>query len=112
MRSIAVVAGVELRRFLRDRSNIFFVFALPLLLVALIGAQFGAGANAGRVAVTGADSELGQRLVGLLDDDDVRVSRPDWSDALAQLARGRIDVAVRVDDAAAAAHLAGDAVRL
>ena len=36
-----VIAGLELRRFLRDRSNIFFVFLMPLLLVLLIGAQFG-----------------------------------------------------------------------
>jgi ABC-2 type transport system permease protein len=33
VRSGARVAGVELRRFLRDRSNIFFVFVFPLLLV-------------------------------------------------------------------------------
>ena len=112
MRNALTVAGAELRLFLRDRSNIFFVFALPLLLVALIGAQFGAGANAGRVAVTGADSELGQRLVAQLDDGDVSIGRSDWADALEQLARGRIDVAVRIDDAAAAAHLAGDEVRV
>jgi ABC-2 type transport system permease protein len=47
MRSVLVIAGVELRRFLRDRSNIFFVLIFPLLLVAWIGAQFGGGANAG-----------------------------------------------------------------
>lgn len=112
MRSVIVVAGVELRRFLRDRSNIFFVFAFPLLLVALIGAQFGEGATAGRVAVTGDDSVLRERLVVELEDDELRVSGPDWDGALEQLARGRIDVAVRVDDAAAAAHDAGEAVEL
>lgn len=112
MRSVIVVAGVELRRFLRDRSNIFFVFVFPLLLVALIGIQFGEGANTGRVAVSGADSTLRERLVDELEDDDVEVSGPDWDGALEQLARGRLDVAVRVDDAAAAAHDAGEAVEL
>lgn len=112
MRSVLAVAGVELRRFLRDRSNIFFVFIFPLLLVALIGAQFGEGATAGRVAVTGPDTELRRRLVDELADDDVRVTSPDWDGALQQLARGRIDVAVRVDETAAAAHDAGDGVRL
>lgn len=37
------IAVTELRRFLRDRSNLFFVFVLPLLLVVFIGAQFGGG---------------------------------------------------------------------
>ena len=112
MRSVLAVAGVELRRFLRDRSNIFFVLVFPLLLVALIGAQFGEGAAAGRVAVSGPDTELRQRLVDELADDDVRVSSPDWDTALQQLARGRIDVAVRIDEGTAAAHTAGDEVQL
>jgi ABC-2 type transport system permease protein len=38
---IISITRVELMRFLRERSNIFFVFVFPLLLVALIGAQFG-----------------------------------------------------------------------
>jgi ABC-2 type transport system permease protein len=41
MVSVWVIARVELTRMLRDRSNIFFVFVFPLLLVVLIGAQFG-----------------------------------------------------------------------
>ena len=112
MRSVAVIAVIELRRFLRDRSNIFFVFILPLLLVALIGAQFGEGAAAGRVAVSGVDGELSQRLIDELEQADVRVSEPDWDRALALLARGRIDAAVRIDATAAAAHAGGDDVLL
>lgn len=112
MSSVIVIAGVELRRFLRDRSNIFFVFMFPLLLVALIGMQFGEGASAGRAAVVGADSELRSQLVAELEGDDVRVSGPDWDGALEQLARGRIDVAIRIDQSAAAAHEAGEAVEL
>lgn len=112
MRNVLTVAGIELRRFLRDRSNIFFVFIFPLLLVALIGAQFGEGANAGRVAVVGDDSTLRTELVEQLEDDELRVSGGDWDGALEQLARGRVDVAIRVDDAAAAAHDAGEAVEL
>ncbi len=112
MRNVTTVAGIELRRFLRDRSNIFFVFIFPLLLVALIGAQFGEGANAGRVAMVGPDSALREQLVDELEDDDVRISGGDWDGALEQLARGRIDVAVRVDVAAAAAHDEGEPVEL
>lgn len=45
-----VVAHNELVRMFRDRSNIFFVFLLPLLLVVFIGAQFG-GAQETRLGV-------------------------------------------------------------
>lgn len=41
MRAVLSIAAVALRRMLRDRSNLFFVFILPLLLVLLIGMQFG-----------------------------------------------------------------------
>ncbi len=35
------IAGANLRRFLRERSNVFFVFILPIAIVLLVGAQFG-----------------------------------------------------------------------
>lgn len=38
---VLTIARVELLRLLRDRSNLFFVLVLPLLLVVLIGASFG-----------------------------------------------------------------------
>jgi ABC-2 type transport system permease protein len=112
VRNVVTIAAIELRRFLRDRSNIFFVFIFPLVLVALIGLQFGEGAQDGRVAVVGSDSALREQLVEELEADDVNVSGGDWDGALEQLARGRIDVAVRVDDEAAAAHAAGEPVEL
>ena len=112
MTNAIAVAGTELRLFLRDRSNLFFVFVFPLLLVLMIGLQFGEGADAGRVAVTGTGSELRSGLVERLEDDDVVVTDPAWDDALALLARGRLDAAVRVDATAATAYDAGDAVTL
>ena len=112
MRNALAVAGTELRLFLRDRSNLFFVFVFPLLLVLMIGLQFGEGARAGRVAVSGADSPLQSVLVDRLEHDDIVVSDPAWDDALDLLARGRMDVAVRIDGAAAAAYDAGEPVTL
>src|SRR3546814_12114501 len=35
-----VIAAVNVRRFLRDRTNLFFVFVFPLALVLIIGLQF------------------------------------------------------------------------
>ena len=40
---VLAIAATNLKRFARDRSNVFFVFILPLGLVFLIGAQFGGG---------------------------------------------------------------------
>ena len=37
------IAATGLRRQFRDRSNIFFVFILPIAIIMLIGAQFGSG---------------------------------------------------------------------
>jgi ABC-2 type transport system permease protein len=37
------IGSANVRRMLRDRSNIFFVFIFPLALILLIGAQFGGG---------------------------------------------------------------------
>ena len=112
MRNALAVAGTELRLFLRDRSNLFFVFVFPLLLVLMIGLQFGEGARSGRVAVSGAETSLEAGLVERLDADDLVVSDPAWGDAIDLLARGRLDVAVRVDAAAATAYDAGEALTL
>jgi hypothetical protein len=41
MVKIWALVKVEVTRLLRDRSNLFFVFLFPLLLIIFIGAQFG-----------------------------------------------------------------------
>src|SRR5690625_210847 len=43
MRATMAIAGTELRRFARDRSNIFFMLIFPMLLVLVLGLQFGGG---------------------------------------------------------------------
>lgn len=37
------IAGVNVKRMLRERSNIFFVFIFPIAIVLLVGVQFGGG---------------------------------------------------------------------
>ena len=107
VRVVVTVARQELRRFLRDRSNIFFVFIFPLMLVAMIGLQFGNDASTGQVAVVGDGGPLAERLADELEDREAVVSTPSWEDALTRLARGRLDVAVRVTPAAEEAAAAG-----
>jgi ABC-2 type transport system permease protein len=45
-----VIAANELRRLLRWRANIFFLFLLPMLIILLLGAAFG-GADTARIGV-------------------------------------------------------------
>lgn len=49
MKSLTI-AAVNLRRFGRDRGNIFFVFIFPMLLILVLGAAFG-GSNTPRLGV-------------------------------------------------------------
>jgi ABC-2 type transport system permease protein len=109
---VLAIAGVELRRFLKDRSNIFFVFIFPLLLVVVIGAQFGGGGSTGRVAVAAEDSTLRTALVEVLEDDGLTVTFADADGVREQVARGRTDAGVFIDAAAATAYTAGEGVRL
>jgi ABC-2 type transport system permease protein len=64
------IAGVNLRRLLRDRSNIFFVLLFPMLLILVIGAAFG-GSFTPRLGVVVAEAgPLADRLVAELRADD------------------------------------------
>ncbi len=56
MSKILAIASSNVRRLLRERSNIFFVFIFPIALILLIGAQFG-GDFAPGVGVFRADDD-------------------------------------------------------
>ncbi len=58
---ILAIAGANLRRFVRDRSNLFFVFVLPIGIVLLIGAQF-SGDFSPVLGIAGHGSEFGAAL--------------------------------------------------
>lgn len=107
-----LIAALELRRFVRDRSNLFFVFVFPVVLIMLIGAQFGEQAGQSRVTVVGPDTALRDDLVAALEQDELRVSLADREPALEQVARSRTDVAVLLDGPASTAYDAGDDVEL
>ncbi|PVU82619.1 ABC transporter permease [Cellulomonas sp. WB94] len=112
MRAALAIAGVELRRFLRDRSNIFFVFIFPLLLVLVIGSQFGGGGGNGRVAIAGSDTGLRSAVTAALKDDGVTVTLTSADVVRELLSRGRSDVGVFISPDAATAFDAGDDVVL
>lgn len=59
MRPVLALVVLELRRFLADRFNLFFVLVLPLVLVFVLGLQSGGG-GAGRVALVADEPVLAQ----------------------------------------------------
>jgi ABC-2 type transport system permease protein len=50
---VLTIAGTDLRRIFRDRTSLFFVFVLPLMLVLILGAAFG-GPSTPKLGVLGA----------------------------------------------------------
>ena len=66
MKALAI-AAVNIRRMLRDRSNIFFVFVFPMLLILVLGVSFGRGFEP-RIGVVATDpGSLGDDLVRQLE---------------------------------------------
>lgn len=81
---ILAIARTAVLRLLRDRSNFFFVFVFPALLIVLIGLQFGGGGQGLRLAVHVGDDggRLADELVDTLSSrDDVVVDPYETSDA-------------------------------
>lgn len=114
MRAILAIAAVELRRFIADRSNLFFAFIFPLALVAVIGLQFGGtGGAGGRVSLAAPDGDLRAALVQQWEEADLTVELADDQDGMRQaVARGQAQVGVVVTEAAEQAYAAGERVPL
>lgn len=61
MSAVLAIAATSLRRLLRDRSSLFFVFVFPLALILLIGATFGGRADRTLTVATGG-TPLGEEV--------------------------------------------------
>lgn len=104
MKAVLAIAGVEVKRFLRDRSNIFFVFIFPLLLILLLGTQFGSSRAETRVALAGGSGTALEAVVTeQLEADGMQVESGTTQLVREQLGRGRADVGLLISDEAAAA---------
>ena len=65
---VLAIAANDLRRLLRWRANIFFLFVLPMLIILLLGAAFG-GSDTARIGVVDRDSgKLARQFVAALRD--------------------------------------------
>lgn len=95
--AVLAIAGTAVRRLFRDRSSLFFVFVFPLLLVVLIGTQFG-GDRGLRIAVAVVDRgpEAEQVLASLEDVDAELVRLDDRQAVMDAVARQEVDGGVVV----------------
>ena len=87
MRAVFEISRVNLLRLIRERSNFFFYFILPLIIVIALGAMFG-GSGVSRLGVVDrAAGALGDELVAILEEGDIEVDVRS-RDSLAQLKAG------------------------
>ncbi|MCB1026333.1 MAG: ABC transporter permease [Microthrixaceae bacterium] len=111
MSAVVAIALTSLKRFFRDRSNIFFVLVLPMLLVVAVGLQFGDAGSAGQVVLVGS-GPLSDDVAAGLEAEDLVVDRLDNGDEAREVvARGRSDAAVLIDAAGERSWAAGDPVQ-
>ncbi len=108
------IASNSLRRLFRDRTNIFFIFVLPIVLILVLGLVFGTGFTS-RVALITPDGddlagEIADRISAstafeTIDVDDVEAART-------RLRRNDIDAVIVIPDGYRDALLDGDSVEI
>lgn len=111
MRKMLTIAAVALKRFARERANLFFVFVLPIGIVILIGAQFGGGVTPRLGVHLPADGGVAAEAIvaNLEETGEVDVLRFDSRDALADaVALGNVTVGVDLPDNFTARLTAGE----
>ena len=92
------IGAAELRRMFRDRTNLFFVFLFPVILILLLGATFG-GDSTPKVGLYIEDEgSLTSELVGRLESEPSLSTerRADRSEMLTDVERGLLEAALIV----------------
>jgi ABC-2 type transport system permease protein len=108
------LAAVNVRRMLRDRSNVFFVFVFPMLLILALGVSFG-GAFEPRIGVVAVDvGPLGEELVDTLEAlPDLQVDRTSDDEGMqTSIERGQLEAGVVIPPGYDAALRDGEDVQV
>jgi ABC-2 type transport system permease protein len=114
MTAALALAAAELRRLLRDRTSLFFIVLLPIVIILLIGVTI-TGNREVRIAVVNGDrGPLARHLVHTLDAASGIKTRTDLSraDAATEVRRGSIAAAVVMDPTYDAEIRGGGTARL
>lgn len=87
------IGWTGLRRLLKDRSNIFFVFIFPLAIIILVGSQFGTGGT--RVVASHAGGPLARSILERLEAQGIAVDEVDGEEAVANaVERGHVPAGI------------------
>jgi ABC-2 type transport system permease protein len=108
------IAAMSLRRLLRDRTNLFFIFALPMVLIFVFGLVFGNGFTTRVALVVPEGDEAAAQLVDRISASDAYevVFVDDVDDARARIRRSDIDAAIVIPDGYGADLAAGENVEI
>ena len=100
MSKILVIARNSLRRLFRDRSNIFFVFVLPLVLILVLGLVFGSGFTTRVAVVVPANDDRARALYEEVGDTTAfeTLEATDADTARRQLRRNDIDAVIVIPE--------------
>ena len=114
MRKIVAIASSNLRRLLRERSNIFFVFIFPIALILLIGAQFGGDFAPGVGIFQADDDPLADAITQeIQSEDSLAVTVFESSDELTEaVERGTVQAGVVIPAGASGGAEAGTQVEI
>jgi ABC-2 type transport system permease protein len=110
---VVAIAAMNVRRFLRERSNLFFVFVFPLAIVLLVGLQFGSSDEV-HLGVVNGGGHLARALVTEVEShpDVVTVVVSDTEGLVDRVKSGDLDAGVVVPDDFDALVAAGGPVEL
>lgn len=115
MRPIVEIARINLLRVFRDRTNLFFVFLLPLIIIIALGAAFG-GTGVSRLGVVSSDAgSLGDELVTILESGDIEVdvrSRASLDELQQDVEDGRLEFGLFIPPGYDESLRAGEPVEL
>ncbi len=110
---ILAIAGGNLTRFLRDRSNYFFAFLLPIGMILVLGLTFGNDSGAAIGVVAGSDALSQRFLTGLEARPGVLVRRiDDVAELRERVERGGLAAGVVVPEDLGARLEAGEGAEL
>lgn len=112
--TVLAIAANNLRRLARTRTNLFFIFALPLMLILVLGLTVGSDELRIGISVEGAESiEVEELITSIEDLDGATVIRfDDRSDAVAELEREDITALVVFPEGFTDALVSGETVGL
>jgi len=104
------IASSSLRRLFRDRSNIFFIFVLPIVLILVLGVVFGSGFTSRVTLIAPDNDELADDVIASISASAAfeTMTADDVEDARSRLRRNEIDAVIVIPDDYGESLLAGD----